>query len=433
MRRTLLVAALAACVALPARAATDIVLWHAMRGEQRAEFERLAARFNAAQPVYRLVAVAQASHDQTLGAALAARPPPHIVQMDEAGASDLVARKGTVRPLWQVMAEAGVPLGADKYVPGVAGAFGDAQGRLLALPLNASTPVLYYNRDAFLRARLDPASAPRTWYEMAGTLGALLDAGQACGLTTSRPAWILLENMSAWHAEPYATRNNGMSGADARLAFNGQLMVRWVAMLASWQKSGYFTYAGRGAEAEAHAEALFASGECALLVAESSSYEALRGRSAFAVAVAPLPYFDDFRAAPQNTLAGGAGLWVLAGRPSADYAGVARFFAFLSRPDVQAEWHQRAGYVPLTQAAYELSRAQGYYAAHPGQEVAVRQLLVKSPTRDTRGIRIAALTQIRDIFNEELEQVWSGRKTTLDALNAAVARGNALLRGHTVR
>jgi sn-glycerol 3-phosphate transport system substrate-binding protein len=220
-----------------------------------------------------------------------------------------------------------------------------------------------------------------------------------------------------------------MAGADPRLSFNGQLMVRWVAMLASWQKSGYFTYAGRGHEAEAR----FASGECALLVSDSSSYDALRGRAAFGVAVAPLPYFDDFRAAPQNTLAGGAGLWVMAGRPKAEYAGVARFFAFLSRPDVQAEWHQRAGYVPLTQAAYELSRAQGYYAAHPGQEVAVRQLLVKSPTRDTRGIRIAALPHVRDIFNEELEQVWSGRKTTLEALNAAVARGNALLRGDTVR
>ncbi|HEX9434871.1 MAG TPA: sn-glycerol-3-phosphate ABC transporter substrate-binding protein UgpB [Burkholderiales bacterium] len=429
MRKTLLLAALAACAAWPARAATDIRLWHAMSGEQRSEFERLAARFNASQSEWRVVLVRQASHDQTLGTALAALEPPHIVQMDESGAADLLSRKGVVRPLWQVMAEAGVPLAADKYVPGVAGAFGDAQGRLLALPLNASTPVLYFNREAFLRARLDPSAAPRTWYEMAGTLGALIEAGQACGLTTSRPAWTMLENMSAWHAEPYATRDNGMAGGNVQLSFNGQLMVRWVAMLASWQKSGYFTYTGREHEAEMR----FASGECAVLVSDSSSYEALRVRAAFGVVVAPLPYFDDFRAAPQNTLAGGAGLWVMAGRPRAEYAGVARFFAFLSRTDVQAEWHQRAGYLPLTQAAYELSRAQGYYAAHPGQEVAVRQLLLKSPTRDTRGIRLGALSRIRDIVNEELEQVWSGRKTTLDALNAAVTRGNALLRSGATR
>jgi sn-glycerol 3-phosphate transport system substrate-binding protein len=429
MARTLILAALVAA-ALPAHAAKEIRLWHAMSGAQQVEFERLAARFNASQSAYRVVPSRQGSHDQTLGAALAAIVPPHIVQMDESGAADLLSRKGVVRPLWQVMVEARQPLEA-KYVPGVAGNFTDAKGRLIALPLNASTPVLYYNRDAFLRARLDPAAAPKTWYEMAGTLGALIEAGQACGLTASRPAWILLENMSAWHAEPIATRQNGMAGGNARLSFNGQLMVRWVAMLASWQKSGYFTYAGREHEAEVR----FADGECAVLVSDSSSYDALRKRSAFGVAVAPLPYFDDFRAAPQNTLAGGAGLWVLSGRPKPDYAGVARFFAFLSRTEVQAEWHQRAGYVPLTQAVYDLSRRQGFYAAHPGHEVAVRQLLVKSPTRDSRGIRLGALPRIRDIVHEELEFVWGDRKTPIEALNAAVARGNALLRatGRPVR
>jgi sn-glycerol 3-phosphate transport system substrate-binding protein len=425
MARTLILAAFVAAAAFPAHAAQEIRVWHAMSGVAQAEFERLAARFNASQSAYRVVTSRQGSHDQTLGAALAALSPlaavvpPHVVQMDDSGAADLLSRKGVVRPLWQVMAQAGHPLAA-KYVPGVAGNFADAKGRLIALPLNASTPVLYYNRDAFLRARLDPAAAPKTWYEMAGTLGVLIEAGQACGLTTSRPAWILLENMSAWHAEPVATRHNGMAGGNARLSFNGQLMVRWVAMLASWQKSGYFTYAGRENEAEAR----FADGECALLVSDSSSYEALRQRSAFGVAVAPLPYFDDFRAAPQNTLAGGAGLWVLSGRPKAEYAGVARFFAFLSKTEVQAEWHQRAGYVPLTLAAYELSRAQGFYAAHPGHEVAVRQLLVKSPTRNSRGIRLAGLPRIREIFHEELESVWRGAKTPLEAVNAAVARGN---------
>lgn len=419
MARTLILAAFLAAAVFPARAAQEIRVWHAMSGTQQAEFERLVERFNASQSTYRVVTRHQLSHDQTLGAALAAVVPPHVVQMDQSGAADLLARRGTVRPLWQVMAEVGAPLEV-KYVPGVAGDFADAKGRLIALPLNVSTPVLYYNRDAFLRARLDPAAAPRTWYEMAGTLGALIDAGQACGLTTSRPAWILLENMSAWHAEPLATQQNGMAGANARLSFNGQLMVRWVAMLASWQKAGYFTYAGRGHQAEAR----FADGECALLVSDSSSHDALRKRAAFSVAVAPLPYFDDFRAAPQNTLAGGAGLWVLAGRPKADYAGVAGFFAFLSQTEVQAEWHQRAGYVPLTLAAYELSRKQGYYAAHPGQEVAVRQLVGKSPTRDSRGVRLPGMPRIREIFNEELEAVWSGAKTPLDAVNAAVARGN---------
>lgn len=425
MIRTLLLAVVLVSVA-PAAWSAEIRLWHAMTGAQGAALEALAARFNAAQPSYRVVPVYKGS--SALPAALAAHRKgtgPHLVQVDDARTADLMARPGLVRPLWEVMAEARQsvdPIDA-RFAPALAALFSDAQGRLLALPLGASTPVLYYNSDAFRRARLDPAPSLRTWYEVANTLGALIEAGAACGFTTAWPSWVLLENMSAWHNEPFATvHEDGL--ASARLSFNGQLMVRWVAMLASWQKSGYFTYAGREDEAESR----FAAGECAVLTSSSASYGALQQRSPFGVAVAPLPYYDDFSAAPQNTLVRGAGLWVMAGRAQKDYAGIARFIAFLSGADVQAEWHQRTGYIPLTRIAYELTRAQGFYRKHPGHEVAVRQVMVKSPTKVSQGVRLGQLPRIRSIIDEELESVWGGRKTPLDSLNSAVARGNALLR-----
>lgn len=296
-----------------------------MQGVSGAELERLAGQFNAAQADYRVVAVYKGSFEQTLTAALAARKEasgPDIVQVNELGTADLMSGKDEVRPLWQVMSEAGLPLDA-KYLPAVADYFSDAKGRLLALPLNTATPVLYYNRDAFRRAHLDPSMPPRTWYEMPTTLGALLDSGSKCPFTTAWPSWVLLENMSAWHNEEFATHHNGMDGAGARLAFNGRLMVRWIAMLSSWLKSGYFFYSGRGNEGEAR----FASGECAVLTSSSASYAELRENAKFDLAVAQLPYYDDFRGAPQNTLGGGAALWVLAGKPMADYRGVATFFA----------------------------------------------------------------------------------------------------------
>ena len=213
-----------------------------------------------------------------------------------------------------------------------------------------------------------------------------------------------------------------MDGASPRLAFNTRLMVRWISMLSSWKKSGYFSYSGR----ENQAEARFASGECAVLLASSASYAELRRSARLDFGVAQLPYYDDFDEAPQNTLIGGSALWAIAGRQASEYHGVARFFAYLSRPDVQAEWHQRTGDVPLTTAAYELTRKQGYYRANPGQEVAVRQLM-HMPTEDSKGIRLGGLRRIRGIIDEELETVWSGAKTPLDALNAAVRRGNLLL------
>ncbi len=394
MTRKLAIALLLACATFSAGAGVEIRLWHAMDGASRTELERLVARFNASQAGYRVVAAHKGSHDWTLASALAARgkpSAPHIVQVDETGNVDLAAQKAALRPLWELMSQAGLPL----------------EGRLLALPLATGTPVLYYNRDAFRRAQLDPAAPPKTWYGMVGALGALIDSGSACGLTTAWPS-VLLENMSAWHNEPFA--------------INGRLMVRWIAMLASWRKSGYFTYAGR----ENEAEALFASGECALLTSSSSSYAELRRRAHFDVGLAPLPYYDDFGGAPRNTLPSGAALWVMSDKPKGDYRGVALFMAFLLGDEVQAQWHQRTGFLPLTRAAYELSRKQGFYASHPAQEVGVRQLLPNSATPDPQGLRLVRLGRVRHIIDEELELVWADKKTPLAAVNAAVARSNAL-------
>jgi sn-glycerol 3-phosphate transport system substrate-binding protein len=424
----------AAGLAYPA--AIEIRLWHGMSGASGVELDRLIARYNASQKDYRVVSYFQGPYDDVMaddiGLRKGTRRSPHIVQVQDAATAE-VLRSGLARPLWQLMQE--TPRKPDakslldaKYLPAVAAYFSDAEGRLLALPFTAATPVLYYNRDAFRQAQLDPAAAPQTWYEMPNTLGVLVESGQSCGLTTAWQSWVLVENMSAWHNQRFATQGNGMaSGAaasDARLTFNTRLMVRWISMLSSWHKAGYFSYSGRKDEAEAR----FASGECAMLTSSSAAYAQLRRRAGFDLAVAQLPYYDDFDDAPQNTLVGGSALWALAGASAAHYRGVASFFAYLSRPQVQAEWHQRTGNLPLTTAAYELTRKQGFYASHPGQEIAVRQLLAQ-PTEDSGGIRLGGLRHIRGIIDEELESVWSGKKTPLDALNAAVRRGNVLLEG----
>ncbi len=413
------------CAAALVHAAEEVRLWHAMSGPLGAELDRLVARFNASQKEYRVVSFYQGPYDAVLADDLHMRKgtpqSPHIIQVQDAATAEFM-RSGAALPLWQVMREH--PSAPDpRYLPAVAAYFSDDQARLLALPFNISTPVLYYNRDAFRAAKLDPSKPPRTWYEMPGILGRLLDSGRPCALTTTWPSWVLMETMSVWHNQAFATHHNGMADGPARLAFNTRLMVRWISMLSSWRKAGYFTYSGRNDEAEGR----FASGECALLTASSASYDRLREAAQFDFGVAQLPYYDDFDDAPQNTLIGGSGLWVIAGLPARQYRGVARFLAYLSSIDVQAFWHQRTGYVPITASAYELSRRQGFYRGHPEHEVAVLQLLAKQPTEDSRGIRLGELRSIRRIIDEELEAVWSGAKPPLEALNTAVQRGNLLL------
>ncbi len=421
-----------ALLAAPAAAApktaapTEIQFWHAMGGARGAEIDELVAGFNASQKKVRVVATYKGSYDvleREVFAAQRAGKAPDLVQVFEVGTADMIAARKAVKPIWRVMAEAGKPIANESFVPAVAAYFSDTKGRLLALPFNTSTPVLYYNKDAFRKAGLDPDQAPKTWYQMPKVLRAVLDAGAKCALTTTWPSWVLMENMGAWHNQPFATEDNGLAGSDARLNFNTRLMVRWVSMLASWYKAGYFSWYGRGNEGEAR----FASGECALLTASSSSYANLRRAARFDFGVAQLPYYDDFPDAPQNTLIGGAGLWAMGGKTRAEYRAVAAFITYLSKPEVQAHWHQTTGYVPITKAAYELTEKSGFYLSHPGHQVAVRQLLLRNPTSESKGIRLGHFLQIRSIIEEELEAVWADRKTPLDAVNAAVERGNALL------
>jgi sn-glycerol 3-phosphate transport system substrate-binding protein len=419
----------AACL-LQAHAAlgiTNLQFWHSMTGVAAEELIQLAGRFNASQPEYRVVPVYKGTYEESLAAGIAAmgaRNSPHILQVFDAGTATAMAAGGAFKPVYQIMAAAGEPFDTRAYMPAVLGYYADNEGRLLSLPFNSATAVLFYNKEVFRKAGLDPALAPKTWRDVQAAALKVRESDAApCAYTTDWQSWILVESLSAWHNEPLATRSNGYGGRDARLNFNGELLVRHVGLMSSWVKSGLFTYAGRTTEGEAK----FASGECAMVTSSSASYAAIAKSAPFDFAVSPLPYYDEFNGAPFSTIVRGASLWVPAGKNAAEYKGVARFFSYLSRPDIQAEWNRQTGYLPNTRAAYELNRKQGYYDLHPGADVAVRQLGRKLLAY-TRGVRLANFYQIRTLIDEELESVWNQTKTPKEALDSAVVRGNEMLR-----
>jgi len=425
--RKILVSTILALSCGAAAAQQEIQFWHAMGGALGAELDALVQRFNDSQKEFRVVGQHKGSYEDTMIGALAAQRTgsgPHLVQVYEVGTAHMIAAKSAIRPVAQLMAENHERLETGAFVPAVASYFSDNAGKLLALPFNVSTPILFYNKDAFRKAGLDPQKAPQTWYEMPKAMGELVNAGYECVYTTVWPSWVQIENMSNWHNQDFATRDNGLGGLDAKLVFNTHLMVRHVSMLASWERSGYFTYSGRRIEGERR----FARGECAMVTAASSSYAELRREAKFDFGVAQLPHYDDIRGAPHHTMIGGAALWALAGKKSAEYRGVAKFLAWLARPEVQAEWHQRTGYVPVTRAAYELTAQKGFYRENPGHEIAIKQLLLNQPTRESRGIRLGDFQNIRLILEEELESVWSGKAPPKLALDRAAERGDLLLR-----
>jgi sn-glycerol 3-phosphate transport system substrate-binding protein len=434
IRRILLASLAATALAFgavaPARAATDIQLWHAMDGALGAQLDAIVQRFNAAQSDFRVVAVYKGSYDETLAAGLAARlqgSAPHILQVYDVGTANMAAAKNAIRPVHQVMREAGEKLDASAFVPAVASFYSDSKGNLLALPFNTSTPVLYVNRDVFDASGVDARKPIKTWYDLQDALLEVREKSQlTCGLTTTWPSWVMLENTLAWHNEEFATRNNGYDGLDAQLVFNTRLAIRHLSLMTAWSKSHIFTYSGRRDEGERR----FARGECASLTASSASYANVAQNARFRFAVLPLPHYDDINKAPYNTLMGGAGLWVLNGKGAREYKGVAKFFAFVSQPEVQAQWHQATGYLPITRAAYEITKAAGFYQKHPGADVGVQQMTNGSglPQPYSRGIRLGNHLMIRAVVDEELEQTWSLQKPPKQALDDAVRRGNDLLR-----
>jgi len=430
--RTKLVAAAAAAsligAATAAQAATEVQWWHAMGGKLGEKVNEIAAGFNASQSDYVVTPVYKGNYTETMTGAIAAfraKQQPHIVQVFEVGTATMMAAEGAIYPVYELMADTGEPFDPSAYLASVAGYYTDTDGNMLSMPFNSSTPVVYYNKDAFKAAGLDPNSPPKTWPELGEYAKKLQAAGTPCGFTTGWQSWVQIENFSAWHNVPIGTEQNGFAGLGTEFTFNSPAHVMHIGQLAEWQKSKIFDYGGRRSDSAPK----FYNAECAMYMNSSAAYAGVKANvTDFEFGVGMLPYWPDVGAAPQNSIIGGATLWVLTGRDAEKYKGVARFFSYLSSAEVQADWHQFTGYLPITNAAYELTKQQGFYDENPGTDTAIMQMTNKAPTANSKGLRFGSFVQTRDVINEELEAIWNGDKTAQEGLDSAVARGNELLR-----
>jgi sn-glycerol 3-phosphate transport system substrate-binding protein len=420
--------AVAGILAAPsARAQTEIQWWHSMGGALGEKLTALANKFNASQKDYKVVPVFKGSYPESMTATIAAYRAgnaPNIVQIFEVGTATMMAAKGAIVPVAKVMSDAKEPFDPRSYLPAVAGYYTDSKGNMLSFPFNSSTVVFYVNRDAFRKAGLNPDQVPKTWKEFNAIALQLKVRGQECVYTSGWPSWMHIENFSAWHNVQMGTMENGMLGVGTQFTFNTPLHVKHLTMLGEMAKKGLFTYAGRTNQAEAK----FASGECAMLTSSTGAQANFRQNAKFDWSVNFIPYHDEVAGAPQNSIIGGASLWVMGGKKPEEYKGVAKFFAFLSKPEIQMEWHTGTGYVPITMAAYEMTRKSGFYDKNPGADVAVKQLTHKPPTGNSKGLRFGNFVQGREVIEEEMEAVFAGKKDAKTALDDAVRRGNEILR-----
>lgn len=420
-------AAATALMTTAANAATEIQWWHAFTGRLGELVAEQIETFNASQDEYEVVGSHKGNYSETLNAGIAAfraGEQPHLLMVFEVGTATMMAAKGAIKPVHVLMDETGKDFDPDAYMGAVKGYYTTTDGEMLSLPYNSSTPVLYVNKDALAEAGLNPDMDLSTWQNVEAALDVLAESGHECPLTTAWQSWVHLENLSAWHNVPFATKDNGFGGTDTELAFNGPLQVAHIGRMGEWAKDGKFIYAGRRNEGGAR----FRAGECAFFTESSAGYAGVKKEAQFDFAIRPLPHWVTAAGAPQNTIIGGASLWVMEGHSDEEYAGVAEFLNFLSSSEIQSKWHQDTGYLPITNAAADLTKEQGFYEENPGTDIAGMQMTGKAPTGNSKGLRLGSFDQIRGIIDEELEAVWSGDKSAQDAMDSAVERGNALLR-----
>lgn len=415
-----------ACGAAPAVAQTEIQFWHAMGGALGEKVEEIAAGYNNSQNDYVVVPSYKGNYTENMTASIAAfraGEQPHIVQVFEVGTATMMAAEGAVKPVFEVMESADIEWNPDAYLPAVKSYYSAPEGDLLSLPFNSSTPVMWYNQDLLDDAGVE--SVPQTWDEIFAAADKLQEAGQDCAFSFGWQSWVMIENYLAWHDQPIGTMQNGFAGLGTELTFDqSEDLTALLQRIADSQADGTFQYGGRRGDSLP----LFTSGECAMWMNSSAYYAGIKEQAEFEFGQAMLPLNADVAEEPQNSIIGGATLWVLEGHTDAEYQGVAEFFNYMSRPEVQADWHQSSGYVPITTAAYELSQEQGFYEQEPGTDTAIKQLSLNEPTENSKGLRFGNFVQIRDVINEELEDLWAGNQAAAEALAEAAARGNMLLR-----
>ncbi len=430
--RKILLAATAAVASVgfvgAAQAQTEIHWWHAMTGANNDVIVKLAEDFNKSQNQYKVVVSYKGSYPDTMNAGIAAfraGNAPHIMQVFEVGTATMMAAKGAIKPVHVLMKESGEKFDVSAYLPTVTGYYSTTKGEMLSMPFNSSTAIMWYNKDGFKKAGLDPEKPPKTWPEVFDHAKKLRANGfPNCGVSTAWVTWLLIEQFSAWHNVPMGTKANGMDGFDTVLTFNGPLHLRLLTDLVNLQKDKTFDYSGRTNNGEGR----FTSGECPIFLTSSAFYGNVKANAKFDFGMAPLPYYPDVQGAPQNSIIGGGSLWVMGGKKAEDYKGVARFFTFLSDTDRQIWLHQVSGYLPITKAAYDKAKASGFYAQNPGREVPLIQMAGKAPTDNSRGLRFGNMVQMRDMWAEEIESALAGKKSPKEALDSAVSRGNVALR-----
>ncbi|MDR6290423.1 sn-glycerol 3-phosphate transport system substrate-binding protein [Inquilinus ginsengisoli] len=424
--------AAAAVFAQPAQAErTKFEFWYGLTGDLEQRVQETCKRFNDSQPDYQAVCVGQGGYPNTVQNAIAAyraQKQPTVVQVFDAGTLDLML-SGAFVPARKLMADNGYDIKWDDYFGGIANYYATSKGELMSFPFNSSTALFYWNKDAF--AKIGRDKAPETWEDVEQASRQLKAAGYDCPFAFNFDPWTNLEQFSAIHNQPIASKNNGYDGLDAELVFNKTKFVDQVTFIKKMYDEGIFVLKAKGGVQDTQDVVdSFSSGACQMIQTSVGDHGTI-GKLAkpdMHWDVAKLPVWAGTER--KNSLVGGASLWVLAGKSEGEYKGAAAFLNFLAQPSSVEWWSTVTGYIPVTNSGFQAMKAAGFYdkAPYKGREVAIESLTFTPTTPVSRGIRLGGYVQVRKEVQDALQAIIAGKVSVQEGLDQAVERGNAVLR-----
>ncbi|MFT6535316.1 MAG: sn-glycerol 3-phosphate transport system substrate-binding protein [Loktanella salsilacus] len=423
-RISLASAAALALFANAASAQTEISWWHAMGGALGDTVNQIATDFNASQSDYVITPVFKGTYEEALTAGIAAfraGEQPNILQVFDAGAATVIAAQGATIPVQDLLIDNGVDFNIEDYISGVRYFYADSEDKMIGMPFNSSSPIMYYNVQALEAAGVTP---PKTYEEFETvTAPALVEAGYI-PLAQSHSPWIWVENFMSRHDLPFATNDNGYTGLDTQILVNSpELKMHWN-KVKEWRDAGFYEWYGAAWNDN---QKPFEEGKVAIWMGSSGSFGGLSKLDLpFDFSATVLPYWESVTTEPKQTFIGGAALFAMSGKSDAENAATAAFFQYLTSPETQVMWHKETGYVPVTTAAYEMAKAEGYYDELPAAEVGIEQLSLPAGEY-TKGYRMGFYVQIRDVMNREFGRILAGDTSVDDAFTAIEAESNELL------
>ncbi len=399
--------------------ATEIQWWHAMGGRLGEVVVEIAEKYNSSQSDVVIVPTYKGGYEDTMTAGIAAfraKEQPHIIQIFDAGAATIINAKGATVPVADLMKDFNI----EDYIPGVRYFYADSSGKMIGLPFNSSTPLLYYNKDAFTAAGLE--KPPATWEEFEAMAPKLKEAG-FIALAQSHSPWIFSENFHSRHNIQLATGNNGYDTTDVKILYNNDHMKMHWSKVKEWLDAGYYGFYGR---AWGDNQDAFVQKKVAMWLGSSGSFGGLTKSTDFKFGATFLPYWESITKEPTGTFIGGAALFAMAGHSDDEYSAIADFFDYMTSSDNQVFWHKETGYVPITNEAYDVAKKEGYYESTPDAEIGILQLSLPGGEW-TKGYRLGYYVQIREVMYKHFDNIFSGSASVDDAFAAMEKESNALL------